>query len=37
MLRRIDKEKNIYALDSDSGLFKYSNMILMDLGKVMEN
>ncbi|KRX00122.1 hypothetical protein PPERSA_10621 [Pseudocohnilembus persalinus] len=37
MLRRIDKDKNIYALDSDSGLFKYSNMILMDLGKVMEN
>lgn len=35
-LRKLDASKGIYALDSDSGLFEFPNMILMDLGKVME-
>lgn len=35
-LRKVDKENGIYALDSDSGLFKFKNNILMSLGKVLE-
>ena len=37
MVRIIDKENKIYALDGDSGLFKSKNVLLMDLGKIMEN
>lgn len=36
-IRKIDKEKGIYALDGDPGLFKIKNQVLMDLGKIMEN
>ncbi len=35
-LRMIDPVNNIYALDSDPGLFKFKNNILMNLGKVIE-
>ena len=35
-LRKIDEKNQIYALDSDPGLFVFRNMILMDLGKVIE-
>ncbi|EGR34709.1 mitochondrial mRNA processing protein, putative [Ichthyophthirius multifiliis] len=35
-LRRLDKEKGIYAFDSDSGIFEAPNKILMDLGKILE-
>eukprot|EP01017_Pseudomicrothorax_dubius_P050461 TRINITY_DN9566_c0_g1_i2.p1 TRINITY_DN9566_c0_g1~~TRINITY_DN9566_c0_g1_i2.p1 ORF type:complete len:630 (-),score=137.85 TRINITY_DN9566_c0_g1_i2:37-1926(-) len=35
-LRPIDKAKDIWALDSDSGIFQITNSILIDLGKVIE-
>lgn len=36
ILRILDKEKEIYALDSDSGIFTFKNMVLLDLGKILE-
>jgi hypothetical protein len=35
-IRRIDKENEIYAMDSDPGIFFANNTILMELGKIME-
>lgn len=35
-LRPIPDQKNVYALDNDSGLFEFPHVILMDLGKIME-
>lgn len=31
------KNENIYALDSDNGIFHPEERILMDLGKIMES
>ncbi len=36
ILRVIDRKAGIYALDSESGIFKSSNIILMELGKILE-
>lgn len=36
ILRKVDKEKGIYALDSDTNPFEASNEILMFMGKVFE-
>lgn len=36
ILRRVDKENEIYALDSDTNPFEASNEILMFMGKVFE-
>ena len=35
-LRKLDQKNDIYAFDSDPGIFYYKNAILMDLGKVLE-
>jgi hypothetical protein len=35
-LKILDKEKGIYALDSDKGIFVQKNIVLMELGKVLE-
>ncbi len=35
-IRKIDEENQIYAIDSDPGLFKIRNGILMEMGKVVE-
>lgn len=36
ILRVIDRKAGVYALDSESGIFKSSNIILMELGKILE-
>ena len=36
ILRVIDRKAGIYALDSESSIFKSSNIILMELGKILE-
>ena len=36
LIKPIDKENGIYAIDSDPGIFKMRYNILSDLGKVME-
>lgn len=35
-LRCINKEEDIWALDSDNGVFYPDHKILMDLGKILE-
>lgn len=34
MMKRVGD--NIFALDSDKGIFKYEYTVLMDLGKIVE-
>lgn len=34
--RCIDEKNDIWALDSDKGVFKYDHIILMDMGKILE-
>lgn len=36
IIRKVDAEKGIYAFDSDPGLFRNKETVLMGLGKVME-
>lgn len=36
LIRKVDAKKGIYAFDSDKGLFKTEDNVLMGLGKVME-
>lgn len=36
IVKKIDAEKGIYAFDSDPGIFKNKETVLMALGKVME-
>ena len=35
-LRRMDEKSDIWAVDSDSGIFSIEKSILMDLGKIIE-
>lgn len=35
-LRKLDESKGIYGLDGDPGIFQYKNVILLNLGKVLE-
>jgi len=36
IITRIGKDSNIYAMDSDKGLFNHQQTVLMNLGKIME-
>lgn len=36
IIRCIDYENERYSIDSDPGLFKYKNLILIEMGKVAE-
>ena len=35
-LHIIDREKGIYAIDNDNGLYQPSNYVLLNIGKIVE-
>lgn len=35
-LKKVDKNKNLYSVDGDSGFIEPSNVVLLKMGKYME-